>query len=443
MTHRLTKPQILAYSFGNFPSTAALVALGTWLMHLYAPSVDEAGAVIYVRPEVYGLILFLVMIPAAIADPLVGYISDRTQSKMGRRIPFIMWGLPLLLLGFVAVWFPPVHGTSWINMVFLAGTTLLFYLGFTVVVNPYFALMPEVVTEDGQRVSVSTWLAVFGSLGQVFAFMGFGLLIDKLHSGTLANIHIGDGYKVAGLLVGLLLILGFLPLIAMVHETPHSSQKEVPFTFWQACKETMKNPAFLPFVGPAALTGAAMALMQIAMVYIVKVVLGRSEELVGYLLLGMTAATMAFYPIASMLGHHRQKRQLFLLSLVLFVLILPLFVVLGWVSDPHMKQVFLWVLVVAIAFPVALFTVLQPAMLADIMDHDTGLTGYQREAMYNGMQGLIQKIGWGLAPLFQGLLFWGFGNTVERPWGILLAGVVSAILCLAGGIWFLRYPLKK
>lgn len=444
MKHRLTKLQILAYSLGNFPSTAALVALGTWLMHLYAPSADEAGAIIYVRPEVYGLVLFLVMIPAGIADPLVGYLSDRTHSKMGRRIPFIVWGLPLLVLGFIAAWFPPVQGTSWINLVFLTGTTLMFYLGFTIVVNPYFALMPEVATEDGQRVSISTWLAVFGSLGQVLAFMGFGLLIDKLHTGiTLANIHISDGYKIAGLLVGLLILLGFIPLIALVHETPHSSRKEVPFTFWQACKETMKNPAFLPFVGPAALTGAAMALMQIAIVYVVKVVLGKSEDLVGYLLLGMTAAIMAFYPLASFLGHRWTKRRLFLLSLAMLVVIFPMFMVLGLVVDQQINLVLLWVLVILLAFPVAMFTVLQPAILADIMDHDTGLTGFQREAMYNGMQGLIQKIGWGLAPLLQGLLFWGFGNTIERPWGILLTGVVSSVLCLAGGIWFLRYPLNK
>ena len=243
--------------------------------------------------------------------------------------------------------------------------------------------------------------------------------------------------------MGLLIVLGFLPLLAMIRETPHTSQKEVPFSFWQACWETLKNPAFLPFVGPAALTGAAMALMQIAMVYIVKVVLGKSEDLVGYLLLGLTTATMVFYPLAAFLGHRWQKRQLFLLSLAVFVLILPAFMVLGWIHGLGLKLGVLWVLVVVIAFPVALFTVLQPAMLADIMDHDTTLTGYQREAMYNGMQGLIQKIGWGLAPLLQGLLFWGFGNTINRPWGILLAGVAAAILCLAGLVWFLKYPLQK
>jgi Na+/melibiose symporter-like transporter len=124
-------------------------------------------------------------------------------------------------------------------------------------------------------------------------------------------------------------------------------------------------------------------------------------------------------------------------------MILPLFVVLGMVDDPAYKQYILWPLVVAVAFPVAMFTVLQPAILADIMDHDTGLTGYQREAMYNGMQGLIQKVGWGLAPLMQGLLFSVFGNTVDRPWGILLAGLAAAVLCLAGAIWFLKYPLRK
>ncbi len=440
---KLTKFQVIIYSLANLPLSLVLLSVGTWLMPLYCPSPDEKGAIQYVNPELYGIILFLIMIPAAFADPIVGYLSDRTHSRLGRRFPYILYGLPLLVISFIALWFPPILHTSLTNAVYLTITSLLFYLAFTAVANPYLSLMPEITTDPAQRVSISAWMAGFGTLGQAAEFVLFGMLITAFAGGkTISGIHIPDGYKVAGIIGGLLLVAAVLPLFFYIKETPHSASKEVPFSFIEAAVATLKNSAFISYVGPLSIAGGALALVQIAVRYLVKVILFKGDDLVGWLLLGLTFSTILFYPVATALGHKFTKKHLFLSSLILLGLLLPSLVLI-WFLPSHFKLTALWVSVILLGAPLAMFTALQPAILADVMDMDTNLTGFQREAMYTGMQGFIQKIGWGLAPLSQGILFKTFGYTHAHPWGILLAPLFAGILCLGAGVWFLYYPIDK
>ena len=77
------------------------------------------------------------------------------------------------------------------------------------------------------------------------------------------------------------------------------------------------------------------------------------------------------------------------------------------------------------------------------MDFDAQRTGFRREAMYNGMEGLLQKVAGGLAPLVQGALFSAFGYSRAEPWGIVACGVAGGLLTLLGMLAFRFYPLER
>jgi Na+/melibiose symporter-like transporter len=81
-------------------------------------------------------------------------------------------------------------------------------------------------------------------------------------------------------------------------------------------------------------------------------------------------------------------------------------------------------------------------ILADVMDHDIQRTGFRREAMYNGMEGLLQKIAMGLVMLALGALFQVFGYSEESPLGIVLSGAAASIFAILGFVAFLFYPFK-
>lgn len=456
--------RMLAYSSGSFPVGMLLLAISVWLMRLYCPTPDEiaAGRSLLVDPAVFGLISAIVMFFGAIADPLVGFYSDRLSGKKGRRMPFIKVGLPFLLAGFLFVWFSPLAGiddtaSGWLNATWLFVNLLALHVSFTVVVNPYLALMPEVWESEKGRVRVSIWMSIFNALAQIFVFIVFGPFISNyMDGGTFLGFQVQDGFKLAAVFGTTLTLITFLPVLALIRERPHSKAKEVPWGLFKACWETLKNPAFIPYIIAGSMMYAGMFLVQAALPYVVATqvvgetstfapiswLLGQgSDTISGLMLLGLVVFSILFYPLVDKLAQKYRRKSLFFFTLGTFLFVIPMVTVSGMLGIPAYIQLIVCCLLISPGLAVGL--VVPRAILADIMDLDTERTGYKREAMYNGMEGLLQKIAGGLALMVQGFLFSSFGYSSEQPWGIVLTGVTAALMALIGIIAFTRYPIQK
>ena len=438
---------MLAYSAGSFPMGMLLLVIASWLMRLYCPSEDEVGRVTLVDPWVFGLVSSLVMFVAAFADVVVGFYSDRMKGPGGRRLPFIRWGLPFLALSFLLLWFPPVHDRSPLNIAWLVVMLGALHLSFTIVVNPYLALMPEVWRSEPGRVRVSAWMAGVNALAQIFAFAGFGVAIDAfMEGGNLFGFVIPDGFKLAAVGGAVFTALSLLPTLWKVKETPHTEDKDVPYGLVEAAWQTLKNPAFLPYIISGAMLYAAQFMIEAALPFLVvtKIVDDPKDGdlLASFILLGLVALTMVMFPFAEWVSRRVKKTHLYLGSLMSFAVLIPLSTLAG--SIPGVPAMAHLIVIIALIAPgLAIGLVIPRAILADVMDYDTQRTGYRREAMYNGMEGLIQKIAGGLAPLLQGFLFSAFGYSREHSLGIVLCGSAAGVLSLIGFVAFLKYPLKK
>lgn len=443
----LSLKKMLAYSAGSLPTGILLLAVATWLMRLYCPSEDEEGRALLVEPFWFGVVSSGVMFVAAATDLLVGYWSDRTRTRWGRRQPYIRFGLPFLATSFLLLWFPPALTHSYANLVWLLVMLGVLHVSFTVVVNPYLALMPEVWRTDAGRVRVSVWMAVFNTLAQVIAFAGFGVLISAFaKGGEVLGIYVPDGFKVAAVATFVVTLFGFLPTILWICETPHSAAKEVPFGLWSAALHTLRNPAFLPYIGAGAMLYAAQFLITAALPYLVltQVVEDESQAdmVASLILLGLVVVTAFLFPLADWLARRFRKKDLFMACLGSFAVVLPVVTLSGQVPGvPAAVQVVASCLLIAPGLAIGL--VIPRAILADVMDHDARRTGFRREAMYNGMEGLLQKAAGGLAPLIQGSLFASFGYSRAEPWGIVACGAAAGVLALLGMLAFRLYPLDK
>lgn len=438
---------MLAYAAGSLPAGILLLAVTTWAMRLYCPTEDEVGRALLVTPFAFGAVSAGVMFVAAVTDLLVGYWSDRTRSRLGRRQPYIRFGTPVLAVAFLLLWFPPVQTLSPWNLSWLVLMLGLLHVSFTVVVNPYLALMPEVWRTDAARVRVSVWMAVFNTVAQVVAFAVFGVLISSLTDGVvILGIHVPDGFKVAAIITFVLTLIGFLPTILWIRETPHAADKEVPFGLWSAVLHTLRNPAFLPYIGAGSMLYAAQFLITAALPYLVVTQVVEDEKqgdmVASLLLLGLVVVTAFLFPLADRLARRFRKKDLFMACLGSFAVVLPIVTLSGQVPGvPAAVQVVVSCLLIAPGLAIGL--VIPRAILADVMDYDATRTGFRREAMYNGMEGLLQKIAGGLAPLIQGALFSAFGYSRAEPWGIVACGAAGGVLSLLGMLAFRFYPLER
>ena len=156
--------QKLTYTIGNFgvsygPATFAFLAY-----FYYGRETESGEKIVYVSIATYSIIWAVANWINAFTDPIVGYLSDRTRHRWGRRKPWVIIGAPLLALSFYFCWSPVTDTPSFANGLVLFLSLLGFWLFFTVVVAPYLSLLPEITPYDNERVKLSAMMSLFGDV---------------------------------------------------------------------------------------------------------------------------------------------------------------------------------------------------------------------------------------------------------------------------------------
>ncbi|MBD0346228.1 MAG: MFS transporter, partial [Coleofasciculus sp. Co-bin14] len=121
------------------------------------------------NPTLAGSVLLIGKVWDAINDPMIGWLSDRTRSPLGRRYPWMLGGaIPLGMLFFVQ-WFVPPTSNQWLLFGYYSGIALLFYAAFTAVAVPYSTLGAELTQGYDERTSLISFKAAFSIGASIFS----------------------------------------------------------------------------------------------------------------------------------------------------------------------------------------------------------------------------------------------------------------------------------
>jgi GPH family glycoside/pentoside/hexuronide:cation symporter len=377
-----------------------------------------------------GVALLVARFADAPVDPIVGWWSDRTRTAWGRRRPFIALGvLPLIAL-FVLVWMPPAGPNSAWNIVWLLGIGTGFFVLFSIVVNPYLAMLPDIARSAEDRVSVSAWLAAFGLGAQVVAMVGGSLLAGRTGSFGV-TVAVVSGVALACLL---------LPLL--VRETdPGEADGSARLRLGEALRLTLANRPFRTFLISKCLYWVGVHSVLAVAPFLVSGVLGFREESAvqtqtGLLLACAAGPAFLWFIALRPLAARFSKRKLSLAGLAVLVGASLLLVSVGVVPlDP-----LLWARVIMVlgSFSVAALFSVPNAILAEIVDLDERLTGMRREAMYFGAQGLFVKVAWGASSL---IVMAAQGLFSDHPaLAVRVAFEAIALVSALAFVVFLRFP---
>ena len=113
--------------------------------------------VIRLNPALAGTVILISKVYDAITDPLEGVISDRTRTKMGRRRPYLLAGIPLIFLSFFALFYPVDFAQETTRFVFVICTYLFFSTVVSIVMLNYNALQSELSLDYDERTSLSSF----------------------------------------------------------------------------------------------------------------------------------------------------------------------------------------------------------------------------------------------------------------------------------------------
>lgn len=421
----------LLYGVGYVSLGVTSIMVMTWIEERYLPTGTGGQAVVaLVTGGAFLAALTVGRVIDAIADPLIGYWSDRTRTRWGRRKPFILVGGPLFALMFALMWLPPVQQADalpslW-NAVYLALTASAFFFAFTVVVCPYLAMLPEITADPAERVSLGTWQGGFNVLGTVGGMVLAGYLVGAYGYRTMAVV-----------LAPILLICLWIPLLV---PTPVQAAAPCDFDLRRAIFSTLRNPWFPPYVFSQVCLWLSLSVVLAAALSMVKGLAGVGDDQAGLPVAAALLVAGALFPAMRPVAMRTGKRRLLLWGTIWFaVMMLPL-MLLGRLPLP--LSVFgQAVLIMGLAGPsVATLFALPNAMVADIVDHDESLTGQRREAIYFGVQGLLVKAGMGVGTGTAGLLLKWFGDTPQAPGGFIACPLLAMLLAGAAALILTRYP---
>ncbi len=385
---------------------------------------------------VAGWVTFAVLAFDVVTDPLVGYLSDRTSSRWGRRVPWMVAGAVILALGIVGIFAVP-PGWSWqANMAWVVGFFGLATIGFTFVAIPYGAQAGEMTQDVDERSAMTAFRMGFASVGLLVA----GGLVPALAGDTR------EGYLGAVLTVAPVVVLA---IWASVFFTRRAPRIETPATvgFGAMVRLVFANRSFAILVAIYGLLTLGVATiaagLQLASLYlIVDAGGGALSGLVSAL--GMFSVLFTAFIIGSILSqyvwvrlsHSLGKIWALVLGMVLYIVVLS-----GVYSQlPSSGLMIMAGLFLMAGFANGAYQQIPWAMYPDLMDITRAESGEAIEGAFSAIWLFGQKVANALAPLVLGILLAAYGwrestsGVIEQPPEAL--GALRAALTIVPGVLF-------
>jgi GPH family glycoside/pentoside/hexuronide:cation symporter len=448
----MTVAQKLTYSIPHLALSFSGMFMGQRLLSFYNPSADdiEHGAVALVSTGILPMLFIFGGLIDALADPPIGYWSDRCRSRFGRRMPFIMMGTPIMVAGFMAHWFPPDQSATMVNAVYIAVVLFFYKIAFTAVLGPYEALLPEIAADEATRISLSVYVSVAFIVGNALGAAAGALEEHWADGATLLGVRLDSGVEVLGVLCAFCLLAFLLPALN-IRETPRSKAKEIEDGFVTSVLSVYRNGAFVRILTMATLAQMAIAMVVANLDYFCKEVLQRPPGQEGWVLYGeaniwrtwlfviLFAGALISMPIVNVIANRVSKKGMMMLSGGVIAVAICLLPMGYFISEPAILAIASMAL---LAFPMAVIFVLARVFIADVADYDQVLSGKRREGILNGAMALVNKIGLGIGIALVSVIK-GFGDSREDPTGILMVAPIAAVLLGLGVFLFRRFPEKE
>ncbi len=425
---KLSRAKAIYYGLGNLMGVGSGLIV-QWLMYYYSPP-KNAGLTPLAPIVVMGIVFLFGRAIDAVSDPLIGWWSDRTYTRWGRRKPFIVAGCILMALSQTLIWLPPVHTVSLINAVYAAIMLGIFWFGYTAAIAPYLALLPEIAEDDAERIRLTTYQALFLQVSVVIT----GLIVPLFLLRYL-------GFFLTSVVLTAIMFFAMTPLVLTIKEriTPDKVAKKLGF--FEAIKLTLKNRVFVTYLIMIFFLQLAINMMNLVLPYGVTVLGGLQKYYVGYFYIPLLIVSLITLPIYRSISVKWGKKKVFMMSMIGLSVASIVAFFIGIIPVNPL------IMIIVIGGFVGVFIIPQfmmpNAFIAEISDLDESITGYRREAIYFGVQGLIWKSAAGVAALLSGFVMSKYGYNPGHDLGVRLVYIISSVLLVVAAAILTRYRVDK
>jgi GPH family glycoside/pentoside/hexuronide:cation symporter len=372
MSTRFSKGQKWSFSLGNGVEWFINAAFNLWVFTFYFTAVGLDVNLIRTAFIIW-------TIWNAINDPLIGYISDRTHSRWGRRRIFIMIGIIPVLVLEILIWLPPLSGEM-AQFFYLLIMLILYDTAYTLIALPTDSLFPELYTTVEERTQVNTMRQILAAIGLILA-----ALIPGIFIGDQATV---DGYLMNGIvttiIVGVSMVI-FLKWGAVEREEFKLDYQQ-GFSYFQSLKHTFKNKGFVLYIIMFFLYEFILLLLATIVPLFAAEVLGTTSAFETSILMG----ALYIIGIVSMFLWKKIDVKLggkvgYGLSMLAYVIAsIPMLFITSYI------QALIAVIFMGIGFGGMLYFIWY--IVADCIDDDELKTGVRREGSFFGIANFFMRL---------------------------------------------------
>ncbi len=452
--NKLSVGQKLGFGIFDLGGNMFFTLMGFWCLKYLTDEVGLAAALA-------GAAVMIGKAWDAVTDPMMGFISDRTLTSLGRRRPYILIGaIPMMLALWLFFTVPDIPDQIML-MLWAVGTLMLLNTASTVINVPYASLTPELTDNYHEQTSLNGYrfgCAVFGTILGAAAVLP---LVDAFGKGR-------HGWSMMGLTLGVITAIVTLTTFFGTREKRHSRADLPTEGFFATYKAVFTNKPYVILFVTYALHITAITFLQSILAYYIEYIypsefvmqlgtfplfgdpaaseMALRGTLTNLSMMGLLLTAMLFIPVSVFVSKVIGKKRTYQICFAVLGAACILVSTVGHLLPPGW---FLGLLVFA-GIGVGFSYVAPFAMVPDTVEFDAVTTGERKEGAYYGMWTFIAKCGTALSVFVSGLIL-NLGGYVAKAIQIpsaklairLIIGPIPALVFLCAFVLMRFYPLDE
>ena len=407
-----------------------------WLQYYYLPPSNDKSLTPLLTSKSLIIAFIIARIIDAITDPVVGYLSDNSKSKYGKRSIFMMLGgLPLGI--FTIMYFFPPKSSEIATLIFLSVIGGLYFTAYTLVAAPYNALIPDLASNKNERLNLSTSQSTFRLIFTGIAMILPGILISKL-GGTNTE----TGIRATVILISILAVIGVYTCVFLLDEKKFSKNNEVKHKksagFFESLKKMNEKEIILYFLGYFFFF-SGFNILRGVMNYYISLVMKREMSYLTVTTLILFGVAGLFFPVTNKLGKRYSYKKILVLDMILLIIGT---IGLIFINENSYRFSYLFFIICGMGLSGAAF-IFPQAMLSELSVKISKIKKTSLEGFMFGIQGMFLKLAFLVQQVIQAVVL-TFGNTGQlkgaTAFGVKASLVVALLLFL---ISLFFYNLNK
>jgi len=390
-----------------------------------------------------GTALMIGKIWDAITDPAVGYLSDRTHTRWGRRRPYMAVGAVFLFIFMILMFTNPRIAEDRLLFVWVVVVYCLLNTAYTLVNIPYSSLTPELTGDFDERTVLNGYRMSFAVVGTLIGAGAMLPLVALFGGGSM-------GWTITGAVMGAIMAAATLTTVITVREklgAPVKSSVNVIRSYLQV----LGMKAFLLALLPWTFHITGVNIIQASLLYFFQNIY-KNEGMFSIALLFLLVSSLGFIPVWVKISAKIGKKMSYNIGMMIVAVMVLIFAGFG----PSLPIWFSFIIMGLAGTGFATQYVMPYSIVPDVVEYDFAENGTRREGVFYGMWTFMSKIGQSFGIALTGWVLTAFGyqqptaaipDPVQSARAIIgirvLTGPIPALLFVIGVTILSFYPITR